>query len=56
MYSAILNFFITKIACDRSDNQFVSHRVPVKDILLPTDNELVINFVSAFRKVGHLYI
>ncbi|GJE84980.1 glycoside hydrolase family 2 protein [Phanerochaete sordida] len=33
-----------------SDNQFVSHRVSVVGQLKATDNELVINFASAFRK------
>lgn len=33
-----------------SDNQFVSHRVSVVGLLKSTDNELVINFESAFRK------
>ncbi|OSC98975.1 glycoside hydrolase family 2 protein [Trametes coccinea BRFM310] len=33
-----------------TDNQFVSHRVPVKDRLKVGDNELTLTFASAFRK------
>lgn len=39
-----------------SENQFVSHRVPVKEHLRASGNELVIDFVSAFRKVGSPYL
>ncbi|KAH6914948.1 beta-mannosidase [Coprinopsis sp. MPI-PUGE-AT-0042] len=33
-----------------SENQFVSYRVPVKDILQPGSNELILHFESAFLK------
>ncbi|KAI9069247.1 glycoside hydrolase family 2 protein [Trametes sanguinea] len=33
-----------------TDNQFVSHRVPVKERLKVGENELVLTFASAFRK------
>ncbi|THH31326.1 hypothetical protein EUX98_g2891 [Antrodiella citrinella] len=34
----------------QTENQFVSHRVPVKDHLKAGTNDLLINFASAFRK------
>lgn len=34
----------------RSENQFVSYRVPVKDVLQPGSNELVLYFESAFLR------
>ncbi|CAL1701079.1 unnamed protein product [Somion occarium] len=34
----------------QANNQFVAHRVPVKDTLKSGTNELVINFASAFRQ------
>ncbi|CCM04064.1 uncharacterized protein FIBRA_06223 [Fibroporia radiculosa] len=33
-----------------TDNQFISHRVPVKQYVKVGDNELLIKFASAFRK------
>ncbi|KAH8106015.1 glycoside hydrolase family 2 protein [Cristinia sonorae] len=33
-----------------TDNQFVAHRVSVKDVLKVGPNELLVNFTSAFRK------
>lgn len=35
----------------RTENQFISHRVPVKPLLRQGSNELLITFASAFRKV-----
>ncbi|KAI0089166.1 glycoside hydrolase family 2 protein [Irpex rosettiformis] len=34
----------------KADNQFITHRVPVKNLLKTADNELKIDFESAFRK------
>jgi len=33
-----------------TENQFISHRVPVKQYLSSGENELLITFISAFRK------
>lgn len=33
-----------------TENQFISHRIPVKSILKQGSNELLITFASAFRK------
>lgn len=35
----------------RTDNQFIAHRVPVKEHVKAGENSLVLTFASAFRKV-----
>ena len=40
----------------RTVNQFVTYRVPVKDLLKAAGNELSISFESAFRKVCRSYL
>ncbi len=35
----------------RTENQFIAHRVPVKDHVKAGENTLLLTFLSAFRKV-----
>ena len=40
-----------RLLARRTNNQFVAHRVPVKDHVKAGENSLILTFSSAFRKV-----
>lgn len=49
-------FLVSIVLLPRTANQFVGHRLNVKSTLKTGENELVLNFGSAFKKVASITV